>query len=327
MTSDDRLVDADNRAALANNNKADLFISLHANASPRPLNRGATVFYLGLDRFGEEARRQAQEQRELLPVFGGGDREIALVQWELAQARYVDESAVLAGIVEEKLKDQVPVVSNHAAPMRVLAGANMPAVLIELGYLSTPEEEQTLASGDFQNRIAQTLVEAVIAFNGFIEQGAGAGHPRQDLPARNHRYAARPRPRIVSSWSSRGQSLPRPTHRPKRPCPADQVRLSTWPRSARGRVTGRARTSRPNASLRRSWLPQWAARVGNSRDALRSVFLDRAKAAQARFPATTTPHSIVNAPPPSRHLRRADLIDGKLPRGSRNQLGRWVVDQ
>jgi N-acetylmuramoyl-L-alanine amidase len=56
--------------------------------------------------------------------------------------------------------------------MRVLAGANMPAVLVELGYLSTPDEEQTLASNDFQNQITQALVEALIDFRGFVEQGS-----------------------------------------------------------------------------------------------------------------------------------------------------------
>ena len=55
------------------------------------------------------------------------------------------------------------------APMRNLAGANMPAVLIELGYLSNPEEEKLLTSTDFQNRVALAVTEAVAAYRDHLE--------------------------------------------------------------------------------------------------------------------------------------------------------------
>ena len=96
----DNRIGADARAAIANNNKADLFISLHANGSPRPATRGATIFTLSLDRFGEDARRQSQADRAVLPVFGGGSREVSLVEWELAQAAHLDGSNAFAGIVD-----------------------------------------------------------------------------------------------------------------------------------------------------------------------------------------------------------------------------------
>src|SRR5688572_208475 len=72
-------VNADRRAAIANNNKADLFISLHANGSPRASLRGAVIYTLSLDRVGEDARRQSEAERAVLPVFGGGSREVVLV--------------------------------------------------------------------------------------------------------------------------------------------------------------------------------------------------------------------------------------------------------
>ena len=102
---EDSRVDADGRAAIANNNKADLFISLHANGSPRPTVRGAIIYTLSLDRVGEDARRQSQADRAVLPVFGGGTREVALVEWELAQAAHLDGSNAFAGIVDQKLRD------------------------------------------------------------------------------------------------------------------------------------------------------------------------------------------------------------------------------
>lgn len=169
-------VDADGRAAIANNNKADLFISLHADGSPRPSSRGATIYTLSLDRVGEDARRQSEADRAVLPVFGGGSREVALVEWELAQAAHVDGSNAFAGIVDQKLRTiaGLPAVSLQRGPMRNLAGTNMPAILIEMGYLSNPDEEKLLTSTEFQNSIAAALTEAVAAFREYIEQGPPA---------------------------------------------------------------------------------------------------------------------------------------------------------
>jgi N-acetylmuramoyl-L-alanine amidase len=166
-------VDADGRAAIANNNKADLFISLHANGSLQPTVRGAIIYTLSLDRVGEDARRQSQTDRVVLPLFGGGSREVALVEWELAQAAHLDGSNAFAGIVDHKLRTTagVPTVALQRAPMRTLAGTNMPAVLIEMGYLSNAKEEKLLTSGDFQNGLALALTEAVAEFRNHVEQG------------------------------------------------------------------------------------------------------------------------------------------------------------
>ena len=87
---DDKTVGLDERAALANNNKADLFLSLHANASLRRAAFGAEVFYLSLDRADEEARKVAESEGVAMPVFGGGTREIDVILWEMAQARHIE---------------------------------------------------------------------------------------------------------------------------------------------------------------------------------------------------------------------------------------------
>jgi N-acetylmuramoyl-L-alanine amidase len=162
----DATVGLDERAALANNNKADVFISLHANASMLPIASGAEVFYLGLDEYGDAAQRAAHGDRESLPVFGGGTRDIELTPWEMAQARYIDESAALARAIEGSLRERVPVSPRaiQQAPFRVLVGANMPAVLVEMGFMTNADEEKQLRSDEFQNRIVQALVEAVTRF-------------------------------------------------------------------------------------------------------------------------------------------------------------------
>lgn len=162
----DRTISLDERAALANNNKADLFVSLHANASVRAAAAGAEVFYLSLDEYGAEATRALHPEGELLPVFGGGTRDIQLILWEMAQARYIEQSAAFAEIVESELRNRVPmsVRAIQQAPFRVLVGANMPSVLVEIGFITNPAQESSLKSDAFQQQVVQALVDSIIRY-------------------------------------------------------------------------------------------------------------------------------------------------------------------
>ena len=162
----DATVGLDERAALANNNKADLFLSLHVNASVRPSVAGAEVFYLDLDDYADAAQRVSQGDSAALPVFGGGSRAIDVIPWELAQVRYIEESTALAQAIEASLRERVPMSPRalQQAPFRVLVGANMPAVLVEMGFVTNPEQERQLASDAFQNDIVQGLVASIARF-------------------------------------------------------------------------------------------------------------------------------------------------------------------
>ncbi len=162
----DRAVTLDERAAMANNNKADLFLSLHANSSVRRSLKGAEVFYLSLDNYGDQVRRLSEAQSQTLPVFGGGDRDIDLISWDMAQARHIDQSARLAGLVEQQLRGRVEMGPRaiEQAPFRVLSGANMPAVVVEMGFVSNAEQERQLTSEAFQTALAQSLFDAVMAY-------------------------------------------------------------------------------------------------------------------------------------------------------------------
>ena len=95
---EDRLVGIDERAAAANNGKADLLVSLHANGALSGSPSGAEVFYDRLDREGEAVRRAAAAGGVSLPVVGGGTRTIDVVPWDLAQAPHVEASAMLAQV-------------------------------------------------------------------------------------------------------------------------------------------------------------------------------------------------------------------------------------
>ena len=172
---DDRAVRLDERAALANNSKADLFLSLHLNAAPVANVAGAEVFYLRLDREGEDARRAAANEAVTLPVLGSAVRSIDLIRWDLAQARHVDASEVFAGILEEHLREHVMMSPRprQNAPLRVLAGVDMPAASIEMAYLSNAEQEQLALSEAYQNSLAQAMYNAVVGFRAYLE-GRGA---------------------------------------------------------------------------------------------------------------------------------------------------------
>ena len=154
----------DERTAIANNNKADLFISLHANASMRRTTSGASILCAAFDAATVEAGEKPAGER--VPTFGGGLRDIELVPWNLAQTRHLDRSTALAGIIERHFRDRIPLATQaiEHAPLRVLESANMPAVLIEIGYLTNAEQEKLLTGDAFQNTFAQAMYDAVVHF-------------------------------------------------------------------------------------------------------------------------------------------------------------------
>lgn len=167
---EDKNIPLDDRAASANNNKADVLLSLHANASLRPGTSGASIFVAAFDKTAENQAR-ASLGTERLPTFAGGVRDVELLVWDLAQIRHVDESVELARIIEQQFRDRVPL-SPHVidrAPLRVLESANMPAVIVEMGYLTNADQEKQLTGNEFQNTLVQALVEAALRFRDYLD--------------------------------------------------------------------------------------------------------------------------------------------------------------
>lgn len=166
---DDRELPIDARTAVANNNKSDLFISLHANSSFRPATSGASVL---LAQFPDEGLARQSLAPHRVPVFGGGLRDIELVLWNQAQIRYIDQSAVFADALQQQLQPRIPLHARSLdrVPLRVLASANMPAVLVELGYLSNGEQEARMGGGEFQGNIASAIVDAVLVFRDYLSR-------------------------------------------------------------------------------------------------------------------------------------------------------------
>lgn len=162
----DSAISLDDRTSLANHEKANLFLSLHANSSRATGAHGSETYYLSLDssdRLSEEVAR-----RENQPTLGTRDApapnpDLDFILWDLAQSAHVNESSRLA----EAIQTQLNVVSKtdnrgiKQAPFRVLSGAAMPAVLVEVGFISHPEEEKQLRSAAFQESVADAIAKAV----------------------------------------------------------------------------------------------------------------------------------------------------------------------
>ena len=172
----DENVPLDRRTSFANNNKADLFLSLHANASAQAGVRGAQVYTLDLAGYPQTSNL-VEERRRTVPVLGGGTRVLDPMPWDLAQLPFAGESATLAGILVQRFGEQnVKLHSRPAvtAPMRVLVGANMPAILIEMGFLSNKEDEKVLTTAESQGAIIDGIAAAVAD----VRRGIPAADPR-----------------------------------------------------------------------------------------------------------------------------------------------------
>ena len=175
--TDDSTVPLDSRTSLANHNHADLFLSIHLNSAQQRDARGAETYFLASQAKDDETRTIAAIENNALGVdrasLGTAPVDLELVLWDLAQTQYIAESGRLAGEIQRELNEALGVKNRGVkeAPFRVLMGATMPAVLVEVGFLSNPAEEKLLKSDERQDTIAQALRRAVLAFR----SGAGSG--------------------------------------------------------------------------------------------------------------------------------------------------------
>ncbi len=153
------------RTAIANNNRADLFLSIHANATFRRDIEGYETYYLSLRSTDKQARSYAEMENRALGVKGGEDDKALLeaILWDMAQTAYLQESSELAAMVQRRIVGELRGRDRgvRQAPLAVLMGASMPAALVEIGYISNPEQEVRLNRQSHQDRIAQALYMAI----------------------------------------------------------------------------------------------------------------------------------------------------------------------
>ena len=172
----DEDVPLDQRTAVSNNYKADLFISIHANAHRSRAAYGSEVYFLAWQATDDETTWMAQSEgaasTPMSPVQGAAPAsDISLILWDMAQTEHLQESSLLASRIQE----EIAVVTGSEgrgvkqAPFRVLVGAAMPAVLVEIAFISNPEEEKLLVSEAFQTKAAAALSHGISRFLGQLD--------------------------------------------------------------------------------------------------------------------------------------------------------------
>jgi N-acetylmuramoyl-L-alanine amidase len=171
--SGDVAVPLANRAAVATAIRADLFLSVHLNSMPtaelRRSSQGVETYFLSADATDTHASAvAARENADRLagePVLDRADPVAAILE-DLEGAASLQGSSRLAYALHDRLVVRLGAEDRGVkqAPFYVLAGARMPAVLLELGFLSHPEEARRLRSPEYQERIAAAIAEGVRAF-------------------------------------------------------------------------------------------------------------------------------------------------------------------
>ncbi len=168
----DRDVDVtlEDRAAIANNNKATIFISVHVNSSYRKGAAGPETFFLSKDATDEEARRLAflENNSENLDNNIESDNQdvIKMILWDMAQTAYLKQSSELAESIQNELNLLWGTTNRgiKQAPFKVLTGVACPAVLIEVAFLSNPQEERKLLTDEYQIKVAEAIYKGMTNF-------------------------------------------------------------------------------------------------------------------------------------------------------------------
>ncbi|MEO8215702.1 MAG: N-acetylmuramoyl-L-alanine amidase [Acidobacteriota bacterium] len=194
----DEVVPLDQRTALANQYQADLFLSVHLNSSVIKGAKGSETYFLSADASDELARHAAD--RENSGQGRQGNSELNLILWDLAQQSYLNESSRLAQVVQEEMNQATGVLSRGVkqAPFKVLVGATMPAALVEVGFISNPDEEKKLTDGAFQDTLVAALTKGIARYKSEYEVRIGVAPPAAP-PAAADRQEQAPSPSLPAS--------------------------------------------------------------------------------------------------------------------------------
>ena len=158
------------RAAIANKNNADLFISIHVNAVSKGSAQGTETFILGQHRTSENLEVAKKENSVILleadykTTYEGFDPNSpeSYIMFELVQDEYLEQSAMLASAVQDQFRERVNRIDRSVkqAGFLVLRQITMPGILVEAGFLSHPSERQFLMSENGRDYLASAIFRA-----------------------------------------------------------------------------------------------------------------------------------------------------------------------
>jgi N-acetylmuramoyl-L-alanine amidase len=164
---DDTFIPLEQRTAMANEAKADLFISIHANSSHDHEARGIETYYLNFAT-SEESLEVATRENALSQE---GLHDLQDLVKKIARNEKIEESKEFASDVQDSLTRRMQLVSQSEknrgvkkAPFVVLIGANMPSILSEISFISNPSDEKLLRKGDQRQRVADGLYRGIAVY-------------------------------------------------------------------------------------------------------------------------------------------------------------------
>lgn len=165
--SDDTFVPLEERTNIANQAKADLFISIHANSSRDSGARGIETYYLNMKGSAEAMEVAARENA----TAQEGVHDLETLVKKIAQTEKIDESKEFAQDIQDSLAKRIQKnaknVKNRGvrkAPFVVLIGADMPSILTEISFLSNPADEKLLKQPDQRQRVAEGLYQGISSY-------------------------------------------------------------------------------------------------------------------------------------------------------------------
>jgi len=164
---DDTFIPLETRTAVANQARADLFVSIHANSSHDAAARGVETYYLNFTSSPEALEVAARENA----VSEKSIYELQDLVKKIALKEKIEESREFAWDVQQSLHSGLavksPAIRNRGvkkAPFIVLIGANMPSILAEISFVSNPTDEHRLATGEYRQRIAESLYRGIAKY-------------------------------------------------------------------------------------------------------------------------------------------------------------------
>ncbi len=183
----DVFIPLNQRAQIANNAKADLFISIHTNALPKgKIVSGAETYTLGMARAGENLEVAKKENsvilmengyKETYKGFNPNSSESYII-FEFMQDKNMNQSINFAKKIQQQFKKAGRVDKGvHQAGFLVLRETAMPSVLVELGYISTPQEENFLNTSAGIDKMARSIYNAFISYKSGQKTSATTSQP------------------------------------------------------------------------------------------------------------------------------------------------------
>ena len=166
----DHFVPLRDRTSFANRAQADVFVSIHANAHREVASEGVETYFLSSEATDNAARQVAALENSVVqlekPTARGRADVVKTILWDLAQSEFQEESSRLAEVVQDSMTKSLRIPSRGVkqAGFYVLGGAAMPAILIEIGFVTNPKEERKLRDSRYRDDIARAIAAALAEY-------------------------------------------------------------------------------------------------------------------------------------------------------------------